>query len=277
VREVFTIDVYATLVPEQPEHDATVEPPWSTVPWHLVVLMEEAVNRGWAAFSRAEAVRSNVEWLDLVRSGPTGARLASLVEQFEREAYRPAALQALVSEADARRRWAALAAFHKKHAHFLVTNGPYRLKRWSAGSVTLESFRDFSYPLGVGSYDAYAVPRRGYITGFEQDKNRISLSGDIEMVVKFARSQRIERQPIRSIPGDVLKRSAPQCRYMIVDGQGRAVLAGIVDLAEDLTFRVDLGDRLPAGSYTLIALLAVNDNVMNAEIRRFPVRISSDP
>jgi hypothetical protein len=182
-----------------------------------------------------------------------------------------------VTAAEARRRWAALAAFHKAHGHFLVTNGPYRLKRWSAGSVTLEAFRDFSYPLGVGSYDAYAVPRRGYITGFEQDKNRIKLSGDIEMVVKFARSHKIERQPIRSIPGDVLKRSAPQCRYMVVDGQGRAVLAGVADLAEDRTFQVDIGGRLPNGSYTLIAMLAVNDNVMNAEIRRFPVRISSNP
>jgi hypothetical protein len=277
VREVFTIEVYATPAPEHPERDGAVEPPWSTVPWHLIALMEEAVDRGWAAFSKAEAARKNVEWLDLVRSGPTNARLATLVERFEREAYRPAALEAFVTAAEARRRWAALAAFHKAHGHFLVTNGPYRLKRWSAGSVTLEAFRDFSYPLGVGSYDAYAVPRRGYITGFEQDKNRIKLSGDIEMVVKFARSHKIERQPIRSIPGDVLKRSAPQCRYMVVDGQGRAVLAGVADLAEDRTFQVDLGGRLPAGAYTLIAMLAVNDNVMNAEIRRFPVRISSNP
>src|SRR5450759_1501942 len=32
----------------------------------LLVLMEEAVERGWAAFSQAEAARRGVEWLDLV-------------------------------------------------------------------------------------------------------------------------------------------------------------------------------------------------------------------
>ena len=81
----------------------------------------------------------------------------------------PIACKSLVSAEDARKRWAALAAFYQEHGHFLVTNGPYQLKRWSADSVTLEAFRDLSYPLGVGSYDAYAVPRRGFITKIERD------------------------------------------------------------------------------------------------------------
>ena len=38
----------------------------------------------------------------------------------------------------------------RPHGHFLVTNGPYKLKAWSAESVTLEAFRDLTYPLGVG-------------------------------------------------------------------------------------------------------------------------------
>ena len=38
-----------------PEQDAVIAPPWSTLPWHLLVLMEEAVERGWAAFSQEEA------------------------------------------------------------------------------------------------------------------------------------------------------------------------------------------------------------------------------
>jgi hypothetical protein len=277
VRELFTIDVYATAIPQDPERDAIIASPWSTIPWHLVVLMEESVDHGWAAFSKADAARRNVEWLDLVRSGQLNERLASLVERFERESYRPATLQHLVSADDARKRWAALAAFYKARGHFLVTNGPYQLKRWSAGSVTLEAFRDLTYPLGVGSYDAYAIPRRGYITKFEQEKNRIRLFGDIETVVKFARSYSIERRPIPSVSRDVLKRSAPQCRYMVIDGQGRVVQAGAIALAEDLSFQVNLSGKLPNGSYTMLALIAVNENVMNAEIRRIAVRISSNP
>jgi len=91
-------------------------------------LMEEAVSRGWAAFSKDEASRRGTEWLDLVRSEALEAKLATLVEEFERNAHRPEILQPLVSAEDARKRWAALAAFYREHGHFLVTNGPYRLK-----------------------------------------------------------------------------------------------------------------------------------------------------
>ncbi|MEX2127038.1 MAG: hypothetical protein WD871_02190 [Xanthobacteraceae bacterium] len=277
VRELFTIDVYATVVPEDPERDAVIAPPWSTLPWHLIVLMEEAVGRGWAAFSQAEAARRGVEWLDLVRSQQMSGRLASLVETFEREGYRPAALRPLVGVEEARRRWAALAAFHKAHGHFLVTNGPYQLKRWSAESVTLESFRDLTYPLGVGSYDAYATPRRGYITKVEREKNRIRLFGDIETIVKFARNYRIEREPMQSVSRDALKRAAPECRYVVMDDNSRIVLAGTAALTENSTFEVDLDGSLTAGRYTMLALIAVNGNVMNADIRRIPVSISTNP
>jgi hypothetical protein len=277
VRELFTIDVYATVVPEDPARDAVVVPPWSTSPWHLLVLMEEAVDRGWAAFSQVEAARRGVEWLDLVRSAQLHGRLVSLVETFEHDGYRPAALQAHVSAEQARRRWAALAAFYKARGHFLATNGPYRLKRWSADGVTLEAFRDLTYPLGVGSYDAYAVPRKGYITKVEREQNRVRLSGDIETVVKYARTYKIERGPIQSASRDVLKRASPECRYTVVDDAGRVVLAGVAALADDLTFAVDLDGALPSGSYTMLALIAVNGNVMNADIRRIPLQISSSP
>jgi hypothetical protein len=168
IRELFAIDVYANIPPEDPEQDAVFAPPWSTSPWHLMVLMEEAVGRGWAAFSQAEAARRGVEWLDLVRSDEIKTRLTALVDQFERQAFRPDILQSLVSADDARKRWAALSAFYRSHGHFLVTNGPYQLKSWSGESASLEVFRDLSYPLGVGSYDNYAIPRRGYVAGVER-------------------------------------------------------------------------------------------------------------
>jgi hypothetical protein len=276
VREIFTIEIYANVAPLDPEQDGMLAPPWSTIPWHLIALMEEAVIRGWAAFSRDEAVRLNVEWLDLVRSDPLRARLAPLVDAFERDGYRPASLQPLVSAEDARRRWAALAAFLKERGHLLVTNGPYLLKRRSAESVTLEAFRDLTYPLGVGSYDAYATPRRGYITAVEQANRRLTLSGDIETVVRYGRDERIERGPIRSTPRDVLRRAAPECRYMITDHQGRPVATGTAPLGDDLTFRIDLDGDLAAGDYDVAALIAVNGNVMNADIRRFRIRIPSE-
>ncbi|HEV8678124.1 MAG TPA: hypothetical protein VGQ90_02020 [Stellaceae bacterium] len=270
-RELFLIDVYADIPAGEAEQDAVFAPPWSTLPWHLVVLMEEAVGRGWAVFSKSEAVRRSVPWLDLVRDDALKDRLAELTGQFERAGYRPPALQSIVGVDEATRRWAALAAFYREHGHFLVTNGPYRLKAWSATGATLEVFRDLSYPLGVGSYDSYAAPRRGYITKIERDKGGVRLSGDIETVMKFMRDYRLERQPLPAVDAPVRKRAAPECRYAVTDAAGRVVLAGTAQPQEDLSFGIELDSRLPAGRYTISAAIIVNGNAMNAEMKRIPV------
>jgi hypothetical protein len=178
-----------------------------------------------------------------------------------------------VSTDEARRRWSALAAFNKERGHFLVTNGPYRLKQWSEASVTLEAFRDLTYPLGVGSYDAYAIPRRGFVTTVDGRGTKLTLSGDIEIVEKFQRSFRLVRTPLQRMPADARRRAAPQCRYVVMDENGRVVLAGHVEPADDATFRLEFAGRLPAGRYTMHALIAPNGNVMNAEIRRIPIFI----
>ncbi|MBR0784818.1 hypothetical protein [Bradyrhizobium iriomotense] len=275
LREVFTIEVYTTNAPTSPEQEAVPAPPWSTLPWHLLVLMEEAVGRNWAAFSQTEAVRRGVEWLDLVRSQSLNARLSALTESFEREGYRPEALRPLASVDEARRRWAALSAFYKANGHFLVTNGPYQLKSWSDDSVVLSAFRDLSYPLGVGSYDSYAIPRRGFITAVDATGDEVQLSGDIEIIDKFQRRYRLKRVPLSSIPPDVLRRTPPECRFTVVDDQKRVVLAGTAPLGKNSSFHFDFKNRLRAGRYTMFATIALNGNVMNADIHQISIVVST--
>jgi hypothetical protein len=274
VREILTVEVYLGIAPEAAEWSASLAPPWSTLPWTVLVLMEEAVERGWAAFSAEEARRRDVEWLDLVRSKELGARLVNLAAEFEREGYRPEALRAKMSREEARKRWGALLAFHKANGHFLVTNGPYKLKAWSADSVSLEAFRDLTYPLGVGSYDSYAVPRRGFVTNTEWKGGRLVVSGDIEVMEKFQRSYRLVRTPLKSVPADVLRRAAPECRYLVMDADWRVVLAGAAVLDAEASFQIGLGDRLPPGDYTLSLLMSVNGNMAGPDINRiaFTVR-----
>jgi hypothetical protein len=273
IRQLFIVDVYAEIPPIDLEQDAVVAPPWSTLPWHLIVLMEEAVSRGWAAFSQQEAERRGVEWLDLVRSADMNKRLASLVAEFAKSGYRPEQLKALVSADEARKRWIALADFYKQRGHFLVTNGPYALKGWTPDSVTLEAFRDLSYPLGVGSFDNFAIPRRGYVTTVVQTDGQVELSGDIELIAKHMRSYDIVRTPLRSVPADAFTRSAPECRYMVTDREGRVVLAGQVAAGEDRNFHIDFGGKLPTGRFTLHSQIIVNGNAVGAEIRRDPIAI----
>jgi hypothetical protein len=274
VHELFVVDVYANIVPGDPEQDAVFAPPWSALPWHLVVLMEEAVSRGWAAFSQGEAERSGIAWLDLVRSEEFKGRLAALVDEFEKDGYRPDILRELVTTEDARQRWTALAAFYKSHGHFLVTNGPYRIKAWTGESATLEAFRDLSYPLGVGSYDVYAIPRRGYVAAVERTDGGLRLFGDIETIVKFMRDYRIERVAMKSLDAVAVKRADPLCRYAVVNAEGRIALTGVARAQEDQTFQIELDTELPAGQYTVMIEIIVNGNAMNAEIARIPVTIS---
>src|SRR6185436_14363662 len=111
VREIFTVEVYLGIAPEEPEWSAVVAPPWSTLPWPVLALMEQAVERGWAAFSAEEARRRAVAWLDLVRSPELAGKLAALVAEYERDGFRPQALGAYVAADEARKRWAALLAF----------------------------------------------------------------------------------------------------------------------------------------------------------------------
>jgi len=268
-RELFIVDVYLALPPEDPEQDAALAPPWSTVPWHMLTLMEQAAERDWAAFSQAEAQRRRIEWLDLARSPTLNARLLGLVEEFAATGWRPDTLRDLVSAEEARGRWTALAAFFKEHGHFLVTNGPYRLKNWSADRASLEAFRDLGYPLGVGSFDTYAIPRRGWVTGISRDGDRLKVTADVETVTRFGRSYRLDRRPMQSLAPDELQRAAPACRYVVFDPDRQAVLTGTVRPNEDRSFAIVLGGRLTDGRYTLAAEIAVNANAMNAEIRRY--------
>jgi hypothetical protein len=80
-----------------------------------------------------------------------------------------------------------------------------------------------------------------------------------------------------AVEPSVRKRAAPECRYVVVDAEGRIALAGVSLPREDLTFAVELDGRLPPGQYTVMAEILVNGNAMNLEIERIPVVIGGKP
>jgi hypothetical protein len=65
---------------------------------------------------------------------------------------------ARVTDALNGKRWEALKAFYAERGHFLVTNGPYQLKRWFRDSVRFEAFRDLSYPAWQKTLAQCALP-----------------------------------------------------------------------------------------------------------------------
>jgi hypothetical protein len=246
----------------------TLAPPWSTVPWTVGALMEEAVRRGWAAFSAEEAKRRGVPWLDLVRDARLGERLAALAREYEANATVPPGLRGLVTPAEARERWQRLRAFQEARGHLLVTNGPYRLDAWSAAGVVLGVFRDLSYPLGVGAFDRYAIPLTAAVTRVVDRGTRLELTAAVDSVTRHARSFDIAREPLAR--ADDAARVA--CRYVVVAPDGSAVAAGRGRFS-DGRYVIEL-DRITApGVYRVLIALAVDDNAVNAPITTVEHRV----
>jgi hypothetical protein len=251
-----------------------IAPPWSVVPWQLVVLMEEAVTRGLAAFSEDEARRRGVPWLDLARDRKLGAALAALAEGFERRAYVPEALRGLVTTEQARQRWAALRRFRRQHGHWLVTSGPYRLQKWSADAAVLEVVRDLSYPNVVGSFDRYALPLRAWATRVERRGDRLELQADAETLSKFGRSYKIVREPLRLEPTGEKARDTLAAHWTVVGAGDEVVATGRSEDVEGGRLVVDLKRKLPAGAYRVLLALVLNGNVVAPEVKVIPYRVA---
>lgn len=268
--QVPVVEVYLKYALPDAQQTTAVAPPWSTLPWHLIVLMEEAVKRGVAAFSREEAERRGIGWLDLVRDRKAKERLASLVKDFARQGYVPSSLKGLVTVAESRARWAALRRFYEKHGHFLVTNGPYRLDRWSEGSAVLQAFRDFTYPLTMGAFDWYPVPRKAYVSTADLRDGRLEIHAEVERVMKFQRSYTIAREPLRSQSPDGEAVEIPVCRYVVVSLGGDLVSAGSAPYDKTGFFTVDLRGRMKPGPYRILVGLYLGGNSVNLDIKVVP-------
>lgn len=272
-REIPVVEVYLNAAAGDPEQIASIAPPWSSLPWHVIALMEEAVIRAWAAFSREGAQRPGVEWLDLVRGEGGMNRLAALVEEFKRQGYVPDPLKGSVTREEAIQRWAALDKFHRKYGHFLVTNGPYLLKEWSQDAVVLQVFRDMSYPLGIGSFDAYPIPRRAYIAKIDSTHDRVEITAEVERLERFQRSYTIVREPFRNQASPLSRPDVLVCQYMVVSAAGEVVKTGMVKPGKDGVFVVEFKGELPTGLYTILIALYLNENSMNPDVEVVRYRV----
>ena len=267
------LELYLRNVPGDERQISALAPPWSTVPWHLLALMEEAVARGYAAFSEEESRRRAVPWLDLVRDAALRRKLLDLVGRFEREAFRPEALKEYVSEDEARARWRSLRTFAEAKGHFLIANGPYRLKQWMPDTIVLEAVREMTYPLGFGTFDRFANPPRAAIESATRVGNSIVAQASAEMLLKGGRGYRLTKEPLlrttmRGVDGLLVV-----SRYLLIGPDGKVVNVDKMQWGEDGRFTIAIPNDLPPGEYT--AILAVfldgNSTLPSAKIVRFRI------
>lgn len=271
------IEVYLNNGALDPERLAALAPPWSPVPWHVLALMDEAANRGLAAFSPGEAKRRGVPWLDLARDAKTKEALAALVDGFAAQAWIPPALRQLVMADEAQTRWTALKSFYAKRGHFLVTGGPYSLEKWSEREVVLQVFRDFTNPNGVGTYDRFAIPSRAFVARLSARGDRLEIVPEIERVEKFLRDYRVVREPLGKPATDEDRADVPVCRYVIVGADGAVADAGLSRDRDGARLVVNLTGRLKPGAYTALVALALRDNWVNPDVAVAQFRVDPAP
>jgi hypothetical protein len=266
------VEVYLRAAPGDERQVAALAPPWSTVPWHLLVLMEEAVSRGWAAFSAEEAARRGVPWLDVVRDPALKIKLQDLASQFEREAYRPAALRDLVGADEARARWRALGAFAEKNGHFLVANGPYRLKSWTPDGVVLEAVREITYPLGFGAFDRFVYPPKAVIEEVKQDGRSIIVRAGIDMTLKAGRGTMHVKEPLQRTTARGTYPLLVVSRYLLIDAAGKVLKLDKMHWREDGLFTIDLPQGLPPGEHSVTLAIFLDGNTIEPSARTLQIR-----
>ncbi len=279
VQKTPVLEVYLRDAPGDDHQVSALAPPWSALPWHLLVLMEEAADRGLAAFSQEEAERRRISWLDLVRDPPLHASLLDLIAAFERERYRPEALRDLVSAEQAQLRWRALREFGEADGHLLVTNGPYRLKQWTADTVVLEAVREATYPLGFGTFDRYVHPPRAVIREVTQRADRIVVQADADITVKVGRDYRVERQALTHETTHGLFGLLVVSRYLLIGPDGTVLESDRMRWEKDESFVIELPQNLQPGQYTVVLAIFLDGNTMHpsAKLLRFHVGEQSPP
>jgi hypothetical protein len=267
------LEVYLRDAPGDETQLAALAPPWSTVPWHLMVLMEEAVTRGFAAFSEGEAARRKVPWLDLVRDPVLGAKLKALIAEFERSRHRPEVLKALVTPEEAQARWRALGAFAGKHDHLLVSNGPYRLKSWDGQTVVLEAVREIAYPLGFGTFDRFVNPPRAAVAEVTEVSGRIIVRADAELILKAGREYKATKEPLLRTTTRGVQGLLVVSRYLLIGPDGKVLKVDKMHWGEDGQFSIEFNERLPSGEYTIILGILLDGNALDppARVLRFRV------
>jgi hypothetical protein len=268
--EVPIVEVFVDGVASSPDDAALAAPPWTTVPWPVLALSEEAVARGLAAFSRETAEARGLPWLDLARDAALVARLRGVVDELAARGHVPAALAGVVTPAEAKARWQALRTFHETAGHFLVTNGPYQLTRWSATTSVLQVFRDLSYPRGLGVFNLHAFPLRAFVTGAETRGDQLVLKADIERVDRFGREYRIVREPFVKREVEQDRRSLPVGHYLAIGPDAAVAAAGTVEASDPGEFHVDLRALDRPGKYVILVALTVDDNRTELPVKAIP-------
>ena len=133
---------------------------FATEPWEILAASERIVMDGRLAYSRSEAQAKGVEWYDPIVREHADMIKAEL-QTMKNEQFVPPALRDIITVEDAIKRYDASISWIENHGHAIIRNGAFYLENFNVagGTITINAFRDSSYPFEVGHWSKYEIPR----------------------------------------------------------------------------------------------------------------------
>jgi peptide/nickel transport system substrate-binding protein len=133
---------------------------FATEPWEILAASERIVMDGRLAYSRSEAQAKGVEWYDPIVREHADMIKAEL-QTMKNEQFVPPALRDIITVEDAIKRYDASISWIENHGHAIIRNGAFYLESFNVagGTITINAFRDSSYPFEVGHWSKYEIPR----------------------------------------------------------------------------------------------------------------------
>ena len=133
---------------------------FATEPWEILAASERIVMDGRLAYSRSEAQAKGVEWYDPIVREHADMIKAEL-QTMKNEQFVPPALRDIITVEDAIKRYDASISWIENHGHAIIRNGAFYLENFNVagGTMTINAFRDSSYPFEVGHWSKYEIPR----------------------------------------------------------------------------------------------------------------------
>jgi peptide/nickel transport system substrate-binding protein len=132
---------------------------FATEPWEIVAASERIVTDGRLAYSRSEAQAKGIGWYDPIVREHADMIKAEL-QKMKNEQFVPPALRNIITVEDAIKRYDASISWIENHGHAIIGNGAFYLDNFNVagGTITINAFRDASYPFEMGHWSQYELP-----------------------------------------------------------------------------------------------------------------------
>ncbi|HEV3433193.1 MAG TPA: ABC transporter substrate-binding protein [Nitrososphaera sp.] len=224
-------------------------------PWEIAAAAERIVMEGRLAYSRSEAQAKGVGWYDPIVSEHANMIKAEL-QEMKNEQFIPAALKEIITLEEAIKRYDASISWIENHGHAIISNGAFYLDNFNVagGTITINAFRDTSYPFEAGHWSNYETPSLADI-----------ISVDVPRIVTMGQPTPIKvNVQVAGEPSNNVT-----VNYFVSNKDGTVVVRGEAQQGSPGQFNIDLTSdmtaKLSQGPNT-IKIFAVSNEALRPDI-----------